>query len=229
MVPMDKRVSPKRAVQDWLTHTEWSCSKDQIKPSEDVAPCLTSIHDRGDGRGLATELDLLSPFRHMDQRKHNSNPSRPQRLKRKRNPSSPLRLEPADDHLSVGDDSRICGCSDDDVDDESTTKGLLVYADSPPHSPSSSSIRFEEYAPKSYERRPRRKTKETRYDLKDEKKSKARNEERPRKQKKKRKRKEKTGGTLLHNFSATNVSQGRLTVGTGAMARAMMNLISDST
>jgi len=68
--------------------------------------------------------------------------------------------------------------------------------------------------PKSYERRSRHKTREDRYDLKQDGKRSAK------KQKKagaagtdrKRKRKEKSGNTLMHDFTASNVAQDRLTV-----------------
>lgn len=68
--------------------------------------------------------------------------------------------------------------------------------------------------PKSYERRSRHKTREDRYDLKQDGKRPAK------KQKKtgtagndrKRKRKEKSGNTLMHDFTASNVAQDRLTV-----------------
>ena len=67
---------------------------------------------------------------------------------------------------------------------------------------------------RSYERRPRRKTREDHYELKQDKKAKkypmSRNG--PRRDVKKRRRKEKTGAALMHDFTAQNVSNNRLTV-----------------
>lgn len=66
----------------------------------------------------------------------------------------------------------------------------------------------------SYERRPRRKTREDRYELKDgtrDKKKVAKKDSQEKKQKK-HKRREKSGAALMHSFTAQNVSHDRLTV-----------------
>ena len=66
----------------------------------------------------------------------------------------------------------------------------------------------------SYERRPRRKTREDRYELKDgarDRKKVAKKDSQEKKQKK-HKRREKSGAALMHNFTAQNVSHDRLTV-----------------
>ena len=66
----------------------------------------------------------------------------------------------------------------------------------------------------SYERRPRHKTREDRYELKDgtREKKKVANKESQEKKQKKHKRREKSGGALMHNFTAQNVAHDRLTV-----------------
>ena len=64
--------------------------------------------------------------------------------------------------------------------------------------------------PRSYERRPRHKTKEDKYELKH-----GNERKRPEKQKsssRRQSRNAKTGATLLHNFTAENVASKRLTV-----------------
>ena len=66
----------------------------------------------------------------------------------------------------------------------------------------------------SYERRPRRKTREDRYELKDgnrDKKKVGKKDSQEKKQKK-HKRREKSGAALMHSFTAQNVSHDRLTV-----------------
>ena len=65
-----------------------------------------------------------------------------------------------------------------------------------------------------YERRPRHKTREDRYELKDgtREKKKVANKDSQGKKQKKHKRREKSGGALMHNFTAQNVAHERLTV-----------------
>ena len=67
---------------------------------------------------------------------------------------------------------------------------------------------------KTYEKRPRHKTRDDRYELKEVKKSRDRSvaKERPLRKAKKRRRKEKSGTALLQDFKAPNVSNDRLTV-----------------
>ena len=74
-----------------------------------------------------------------------------------------------------------------------------------------------EKLPKSYERRPRRRTRKDHYELKggdrdSGKTKKAVRKDRVVKEKKKHKRKEKSGATLMHDFTAENVAHDRLTV-----------------
>ena len=66
----------------------------------------------------------------------------------------------------------------------------------------------------SYERRPRHKTREDRYELKDgtREKKKVANKDSQEKKQKKHKRREKSGGALMHSFTAQNVAHDRLTV-----------------
>ena len=65
-----------------------------------------------------------------------------------------------------------------------------------------------------YERRPRHKTREDRYELKDgtREKKKVANKDSQEKKQKKHKRREKSGGALMHSFTAQNVAHDRLTV-----------------
>ena len=204
--------SPRKAIQDWLSRTDWTCSKDSVGPSRDATPCRPDLHHEDGSWDLASELDLLPPFRHMDKRKLHSERTSPHRSKRKRDVSSPLPPESLASHSLVGDVAGARGCIKG-VDSGSTMKGSQAYADSPPHTSSSSSIPLDEPPAKSYKRRPRHRTKANRYDLKDVGKTKARAKEPSSRQRKKQKRREKTGGALLHSFSATNVAQERLTVG----------------
>ena len=69
----------------------------------------------------------------------------------------------------------------------------------------------------SYERRPRHKTRQDRYELKgnnkdSEKMKQATKKDRGEKKQKKHKRKEKSGTALMHDFAAQNVAHDRLTV-----------------
>lgn len=82
-------------------------------------------------------------------------------------------------------------------------------------SPSDATIALPEKPLKTYERRPRHKTREDHYELKENKKraaAKADEKAAPRKSKKSRKRKEKSGAALMHGFSAACVDSDRLTV-----------------
>ena len=226
---MEELVSPRKAIQDWLAHTEWTCSKDSVGPSGDATPYLSDRHDADDSRGLAAKLDLLPPFRHMDKQKHNSGLDSPQRRKRKRDSSS-LHLKPAGHPSPVNDDleANLHSCNGD-VDDDYTTSSSQDHVESPPRTLSSSSIVIEEPPTKSYRRRPRHRTKETRYDLKDGRKSKAKDKRPSKKKQKKQKKREKTAGAILHNFSATNVAQERLTVGLLSSFMRHHDMITSST
>ena len=73
-----------------------------------------------------------------------------------------------------------------------------------------------------YTRKPRHRTKEDHYELKDQngkKKHSTKQDKRAEKKPKSRRRKEKSGAALMHDFSAQNVSHDRLTVSWSKLAR----------
>jgi hypothetical protein len=141
----------------------------------------------------------------------------PRHRKRQRSSSTSSYLEPAVfDHLmaGAGDDTRKRRNSHGRQQHSINTKHER-HQESPASESDGSSESQATLAQQSclYERRPRHKTKEDRYELKQEKERK-----RPKKDKNKSTRRQsrsaKTGASLLHDFRAKNVASERLTVRT---------------
>ena len=170
--------------------------------------------------GFAESLGLHPPFRTFrvqseDTLLHQEDPVRTRNRKRKAS-STIFYLEPAvvdeltdaenakwKPHEKVG--TRRLPPSDGDGDLKSLCGSL--------GRPDQTTVLPEKPA-ESYERRPRHKTREDRYELKDgtREKKKVANKESQDKKQKKHKRREKSGGALMHNFTAQNVAHDRLTV-----------------
>ncbi len=189
-------------------------------PAYDADNALDEHHSRTSGRhevSLAERLGLYAPFRTFKDEDgdgelgHGTDVAH-RKTKRRRTVSSSSLLEPAEIDP---------GPRQEDAEGEGPckpgagTKGYSFHDDGINDSewgskPSNSPTR----KPKSYERRSRHKTREDRYELKQDGKRPAK------KQKKtgaagkdrKRKRREKSGNTLMHDFTASNVAQDRLTV-----------------
>ena len=165
---------------------------------------------------LAERLGLHAPFRTFADHDTNEHSKRRRRKRgRSRSTSSLLKpaeepLDPQDNHITVEFDG---------AGTRAAKYGHLLSdinmgtPDSPCRGPSLS-----EQPAKRYERRPRHKTKEDKYEVKKDgdksAKQRARKDERHSTDKpnKKGKRKEKSGDALMHTFSAPNIAQERLTV-----------------
>ena len=178
---------------------------------------------KSDKRGLAERLGLYSPFRAMDKEYLSGNsewdgPEKDQSRRRKRSVSlASTYLEPAkltkprargnckvrNSHLSLAR-AGTSGTSGvpGDVSETSSSLSLSTSITQPP---------LEKIA-KTYERKPRRKTKEDRYDLKQIKRSGKIRVEKAKKKGKKQARKTPHGTTVFKDFKATNIGASRLTV-----------------
>lgn len=177
-------------------------------------------HSRVSGRhevNLAERLGLHAPFRTFEDGNgagelgHGTDAAH-RKTKRRRTVSSSSLLEPAEINPGLGGE---------DAEDEgpcnprARTKGYSFHdggisgserGSKPSNCPTTK--------PKSYERRPRHKTRENRYEVKQDGKRPAK---KPKKtgtagKERKRIRSKKSGNTLMHDFTASNVAQDRLTV-----------------
>ena len=171
-----------------------------------------------DDPSLAEALGLHAPFRnfgdHNDDADVHENGLIHQRKKRRKASSTTSYLE-----LAVPS-----GFTDTDVDQRMRVGGLAPRNRSPSEeveleslSGSSQGAGVARGSPekptKSYERRPRRKTREDRYELKERTSEKKRAAKKDGEKKhRSRKRKRKSGAVLMHDFTAQNVSHERLTV-----------------
>ena len=124
-------------------------------------------------------------------------------------------------HIESAMNSDLTGLSDDvpsNYEGHCMLTGKFKSARGCAHSPaamSSSNIHPASRHPtRSYERRPRHKTRADRYELKQDKAAKSLSavQDESRRKTQKRKRREKSGAMLMHEFTAQNVSHGRLTV-----------------
>ena len=170
--------------------------------------------------GFAESLGLHPPFRTFrvqseDSLVHQEDPLRHQKRKRKA-PSTISSLEPAvvvelpdarNGKWTPNERERTRRLPLGDDDGELKSPSGFVRR------PDQTTI-FPENLAVSYERRPRRKTREDRYELKDgiPDKKKAGKKDSQEKKLKKHKRREKSGAALMHSFTAQNVSHDRLTV-----------------
>ena len=189
--------------------------------SEQVQPRIHPEHNtavNADGFGLAEKLGLHPPFRTF--KDHSDNDfldfqGRQRKRKHSRSSTSSY-LEPAAaDDLSDNDHNRHRHATRSRPVRAGPILGRTEKTDLPTASPDSESLLLSpEKLLKSYERRPRNKTRQDRYELKDksEKTKQATRRDRADKKQKKRKRKEKSGAALMHDFTAHNVAHDRLTV-----------------
>ncbi|KAL8933588.1 MAG: hypothetical protein Q9216_006296 [Gyalolechia sp. 2 TL-2023] len=171
-------------------------------------------NDANNDRTLADQLGLHAPFLSLATRGTDIAPEverdRERRKRRRSLSTASSCLEPAtcfsNDDRGPGIQRKI----------EADTDRRRTQHDNVATSPRSSSVVALSQKPaKSYERRPRRKTREDHYELKKGKKqNKPKDGEKAsnHKAKKRRHRTEKSGAVLMHNFSANNVGTERLTV-----------------
>lgn len=174
-----------------------------------------------EGLGLAERLGLHAPFRTFkDRSDHDILDVRSHSRKRRRSRSSTSSyLEPAaandllDKHQDDPSHATVLRTASAEP-----ALGDRVKKSSPTASQGSEMMLLSpEKLLKSYERRPRHKTRQDRYELKgnnkdSEKMKQARKKDRGEKKQKKHKRKEKSGTALMHDFAAQNVAHDRLTV-----------------
>ncbi len=167
-----------------------------------------------DGLGLAERLGLHAPFRTFKDHSDNDTvdvQGRPRKRRRSRASTSSY-LEPAAPaDLSDNDHDHPIHATIVRTASSGPVLGDRVKKTSPTMSQGSEKLL------KAYERRPRHKTRQDRYELKDnnrdsEKKKQAAKKDRGEKKQKKHKRKEKSGAALMHDFAAQNVAHDRLTV-----------------
>ncbi|MCJ1242917.1 hypothetical protein MMC30_000113 [Trapelia coarctata] len=191
-----------------LTSQRNTLEKRQVRTSDEAQQ----------GTILAERFDLNTPFRHMETKDPEGvrllNDPAKQR-KRHRSSSTSSSLEPAAlDHVIDGDDENI---RKNHNSRNRRHQAVNSHQERHHERPTSASSRSSESEatlakqPRPYERRPRHKTKEDKYELKHGKERK-----RPEKEKKKSTRRQsrnsKTGATLLHDFTAENVTSERLTL-----------------
>ncbi|KAL8917771.1 MAG: hypothetical protein Q9208_007752 [Pyrenodesmia sp. 3 TL-2023] len=168
------------------------------------------------GRNLADQLGLHAPFRSFATRGVVAEPDparfNQERRKRRRTPlSTSSYLEPAI-HFRKDIEKPIS------QEDAWFRRGNhhQQRASTDASSSSGSTIAPPEKPAKTYERKPRHKTQEDRYELKQDKKRsrtrKGHNEVEKHPNKKRKKRKEKSGAALMHDFSARNIESERLTL-----------------
>ena len=172
--------------------------------------------------GLAERLGLHAPFRTFgdgDRDLVYDNDAAHHKPKWRRTVSSSSLLEPAEVDVEPGLDQ----VPDDSFSKpEARSKNHEIHGRgfSPSGAGSNSSdppvevTTLPEELPKPYKRRSRHKTRADRYDLKENAKRSAKKQKKDNANQKgkKRKRKEKSGNTLMHDFTASNVAQDRLTV-----------------
>ena len=173
------------------------------------------------GQGLATRHGLYPVFQEMEREaiikeRLDVNPHAKHSKKRKRSLSEDSYLEPA-----IMDETNVLEQRNNGVGHGTTPstrylrQGRAENSSDTTSSTSESSsqgIPSPEKPLKTYERRPRRRTKEDRYELKQEKARKTR-VKRKITTKSKSKRKEKSGALNIQHFRAKNVASDRLTVG----------------
>ncbi|KAL8753786.1 MAG: hypothetical protein Q9184_005320 [Pyrenodesmia sp. 2 TL-2023] len=219
-VEKGRRRSPQRAAGETRQPRGGAGELHQNLDSQIYAPSEEGPRDpqtkQDSGRNLADQLGLHAPFRSFATRGVDAEPE-PARLdqerrKRRRTPSSTSSyLEPA--IYFRKEKERPIG-----QEDAWVRKGNhhQQRASTDASSTSSNAIAPPEKPAKTYERKPRHKTREDRYDLKqDNKRSRTRkghNKVEKHPNKKRKKRKEKSGAALMHDFSARNIESERLTV-----------------
>ena len=202
--------SPDRGIRDWLARTAQASAgpfQQQFKDANHLEVDYNARNLRH-ASGLAVHKPnrrVDAPYRAVeDSTKHR---------KRKYNSSETSLLDIASARESIhGKKQRSpkAGPSTKLLK-HSKAKDKISITFSSSDSTSSSSDGLDEQA---FKRRPRRKTREEKYELKEAKNARSKQREKKtfHKKLKGQKRKERTGSTLLHNFKARNVAQDRLTV-----------------
>ncbi|KAL8950537.1 MAG: hypothetical protein Q9222_003426 [Ikaeria aurantiellina] len=215
-----RRVSSRAAIGNWLTQVGKASSKDGAHK--------TAFRNQGDGgrssvervpdigSNLAAQLNLHTPFRSFATRGADAQIGLPhefrQRKRRRIGSSTSSYLEPA---FGVDESGKIPGDPKGPKNSRRLRQSDNRSASNPTSSLNSTIVSPKKPA-KSYEKRSRHKTKEDRYELKqDKRRAKARTDEgkgQAKPKKKKRKGQERSGAALMQNFSARNVEPERLTV-----------------
>ena len=190
----------------------------RVQPKIDLKE-TTAVNSSG--LGFAEQLGLHAPFRTF---KDHSNQiisdvqDRPRKRRHSRSSSMSSYLEPA----AANDVSDIASGHPGHLTMQRAAHGGPALGSRGKHNSPTADHGLEilpspEKLLKSYERRPRRRTRQDHYELKgvdrdSGKVKKAVRKDRVVKEQKKHKRKEKSGATLMHNFTAENVANDRLTV-----------------
>lgn len=213
--------------RDAVEDSEHEHARDNISKSNEARNHgHTKRHtlQRPDEPGLAEKLGLHAPFRTFRDRSEDDDVnldalSRPRKRRRRRS-STGSYLEPAENEEQI-DLERDAGFpSKEAINGGSRRIPPRSRADHLSES-SVATPPVPEKPAESYVRRPRHKTRDDRYELKEgngdrrKKKSKLNEREGKDKKHKKLKRKAKLGEAIMHDFSAQNVSHDRLTVRSG--------------
>lgn len=193
-----------------------------------------ALEPRPGDPGFAEHLGLHAPFRNFKAQRDDldagSRDRDHQRKRRRRESSSSSYLELAENDGPT-DNENIYHDSDDEI--ESPKQPIRGKKNDPPSSATSQASISEQLPSKKlseiFERRPRHKTREDRYDLKDitgdKRKRPAKRDRKDghERRSKRTKHKEKSGAALMHSFAPQNVTHERLTV------RYLHSVIIDST
>lgn len=201
-MPANGEQSPRAAIQQWLRHAS----------SAEINHEASGIANTD----LANRLGLGAPFRSFGGDSLDPSPSDPVARHKKRDRhirSSSSVLEPAAADTVAGKDEltskkKVYHDSQDQGGSPLNAKSIL-------HNLSPGPTPIVQKPQKTYQRRPRHKTLEDKYQMKEKIRCSKKPEEDHRKQVGKRRKcrgKEKSGNTLLHDFKASNVAQDRLTV-----------------
>lgn len=173
-------------------------------------------------RDVAQRLGLHAPFRNFrdgsEVDEYDLNELSRSRKRRRRESSTNSYLEPVtfDDPMSIDGNNRHPPMSV--LDNKKLMSCPKIFSERSTRSPSSRASSTSRRLAISYEKRPRRKTREDRYELKAVNKNQKKGKEKPSekghksKNHKKSRRKEKSGTALMHDFTAHNVNNDRLTV-----------------
>lgn len=180
-----------------------------------LPPSGQRLTSRSKGPPLAERLNLHPPFRTFRDGSDDGSFDRKGRIRtgkrqHSRSSTSSYLESAAASDLTRSEHVDDAGVSEQKLDRRTTTRYDLGA------SPNTVTLAFPDKLHQTYERRPRRKTREDRYELKEAKANfggkRAKAKDRDKKKHRKRRRTEKSGTALMHDFSAKNVSHERLTV-----------------
>ena len=219
---MERRVSPRRAIEKWLKESDIATTHGPTPSGDHCLKLPSRDHIDAESIGIAAKLDLHPPFQRIEAKGRERDREQTAGGTRKR------RRQSCSDTSSVTHTSSFPKHSKDrkkEDNDHRQRSGHDTRKDAIPDQPNSEngSDYSSSILPTStdhdmepiYKRRPRRKTREDKYELKQGGKVRARAKKEGRPSDKKRKRhmrKEKTGAAILQSFSAKNVASERLTV-----------------